>query len=142
MTSAILDTNVIVQAAIGSPRAASSRTVDALRNRLYRLVLSPETLNETFDVLSLQHIRVRHGWSDDEILSFLAFLVAHSDLHIVGHSVPASITRDHTDTALLGLAAESHAAYLVTNDRRHLLRLKRYGSTKIVTPTEFLRNLC
>ncbi len=34
----------------------------------------------------------------------------------------------------LSLAAESEAGYIVTNDRRHLLRLKQHGSTKIVTP--------
>jgi predicted nucleic acid-binding protein len=41
----------------------------------------------------------------------------------------------------LSLAAESSAAFLVTNDRRHLLRLRRHDSTRIVTPTRFLAEL-
>ena len=55
--------------------------------------------------------------------------------------VRADIPRDLTDTTLLSLAAESRADYLVTNDRRHLLRLKRYGTTAIIAPAAFLREL-
>jgi predicted nucleic acid-binding protein len=46
-----------------------------------------------------------------------------------------------TDAKFLGLAEEAGANFLVTNDRRHLLRLKRHGRTRIVTPARFLREL-
>jgi predicted nucleic acid-binding protein len=48
---------------------------------------------------------------------------------------------DVTDTKFLALAEESGATYLVTQDRRHLLRLKQYGKTQIVTPAQFLKEL-
>jgi predicted nucleic acid-binding protein len=38
----------------------------------------------------------------------------------------------------LSLAHEADADYLVTKDGRHLLRLKQYRRTRIVTPTRFL----
>jgi len=52
--------------------------------------------------------------------------------------VPASLPRDVTDVKFLSLAHEADADYLVTKDGRHLLRLKRYRRTRIVTPTQFL----
>ena len=82
MLAAILDTNVIVQAAISS-RGASFRVLNA----------------------------------------------------------HPSLTRDVSDTKFLSLAAESLADNLVTNDRRHLLPLRQYGVTRIVTPAQFLAQL-
>jgi predicted nucleic acid-binding protein len=41
----------------------------------------------------------------------------------------------------LSLAQEADADYLVTKDGRHLLRLKKFGRTQIVTPTRFLAAL-
>jgi len=55
--------------------------------------------------------------------------------------VSAELTRDVTDTKFLSLAAESGADFLVTNDRRHLLPLKRFEETSIVSPSEFVKNL-
>lgn len=63
------------------------------------------------------------------------------DRHNITKTVPAGLTRDVTDTKLLALADEANADYLVTNDRRHLLRLGRFGRTKIVTPAQFIRSL-
>jgi predicted nucleic acid-binding protein len=55
--------------------------------------------------------------------------------------VSATLPRDVTDTKLLALADEAGADYLVTNDRRHLLRLRQDGKTRIVTPARFLGEL-
>jgi predicted nucleic acid-binding protein len=41
----------------------------------------------------------------------------------------------------LSLASEANADFLVTKDGRHLLRLKKYRGTRIVTPAQFLREL-
>jgi putative PIN family toxin of toxin-antitoxin system len=141
MTAAILDTNILVSAAIGSPRAAAARALDAYYQGRYRLIFSPATIDELLEVLLLPHIRARHGWSDDEVLRFLTSLFVNADLYPDRHTVPASLTRDVTDPKFLALAVESGAPYLVTNDRRHLLRLGRYGPTRIVTPAHFLREL-
>ena len=84
-------------------------------------------------------MRELHGKSDDEVLEFVASLLFNSDRHIVDDSVPANIPRDLTDTKFLALAAQADADFLVTNDRRHLLRLGRFGRTQIVTPAQFIR---
>jgi predicted nucleic acid-binding protein len=98
-------------------------------------------LDEWLEVLSLPRIRARHGLSDDEILEFLASLIVSASQFPGKRKLPHSLTRDMTDTKFLTLAAESRAEYLVTNDRRHLLPLKRFLKTKIVTPAQFVSRL-
>jgi len=141
MIRAILDTNVVVQSVISSPPAASARVLDAYYSRRFRFVYSPSTLDELIDVLLLPPIRARHGLSDDEVLEFAASLLVSADRYDAVEAVPASLTRDITDSKFLDLAEASDADYLVTNDRRHLLGLKRHHRTEIITPAEFLRRL-
>lgn len=134
MITAILDTNVVVQAAI-SHRGASFRVIQASFERKYRPVFSRATFEELLQVLCLPSIRSQHAWSDREICNYLELLSADALLYAGDVQQPASLTRDATDTKFLALAAESGASYLVTNDRRHLVRLKQFGDTSIVTPT-------
>jgi putative PIN family toxin of toxin-antitoxin system len=139
--TAILDASVVVQAVISSARAASSRTLDALHDGKFHLIFSPAILDEWLEVLTVGRIRDRHGMTDDELLEHLASLLVNATRHTGTSSVPAHLARDVTDTKYLALAVESSADFLVTNDRRHLLRLRRIGRTKIVTPAQFLRVL-
>ena len=141
MTTAVLDTNVIVQALIGSPASASARVLDAYYDGRFRLAYSPDTLDELLAVLTVSHIRDRHGFSDDEVLEFVASLLQHGERFDGTTPIPADIVGDATDAKFLSVAEESRADYLVTNDHRHLLRLKSHGPTRLVTPAEFLRRL-
>jgi putative PIN family toxin of toxin-antitoxin system len=141
MISAILDTNVLVQAVISSPRSASQRALRAYRDKRYRLVFSAETLDELHEVLSLPQMQARHGWTNAELAQHFTFLLANSLFYRISHSVSPSLTRDVTDPKFLELAQAADAEYLVTNDRRHLLRLRQHGSTRIVTPAQFLHEL-
>jgi putative PIN family toxin of toxin-antitoxin system len=141
MITAILDTNVIVQAAMGSPRSASLHALQAYDAGRYRLAFSPETIDELLEVLQVPSIRARHGWSDEQIVRFVLSLLHLADILASHLKVPAALPRDQTDVKLLSLVETSGAAYLVTNDRRHLLRLKRFGQARILTPYQFLREI-
>lgn len=79
MIRAILDTNVLVQSVIGSPDAASARTLDAAYHGEFRILYSPDTLDELLAVLMVPSIRDRHGMSDDEILEFVASLLVRAE---------------------------------------------------------------
>jgi putative PIN family toxin of toxin-antitoxin system len=138
--SAILDTNVLLQAAL-SPRGGSLKVVSAYLEGQFQLIFSAETLEELQEVLLLPAIQARHLWSEADVIDFVTMLAADAPIYVVQKTVSAKLTRDLSDTKFLSLAAESGADYLVTNDRRHLLRLNRYGSTLIVTPTKFLAAL-
>lgn len=137
MLTAILDTNVFIRAAL-RPKSPSARVVDAYLDGKFQLVLSEAVLQELLTVLLLPDIRAVHGWSDDQILRFVMNLPAAAVVYPGLTPVPASLPRDVTDVKFLSLAHESDADYLVTKDGRHLLRLKKYRRTKIVTPTQFL----
>jgi len=140
MVTAILDTNIFIRAAL-CPASPSARVVDAYLDGEFQLVLSQPVLQELLTVLLLPGIREVHGWADDEILRFVTNLPAGAAMYAGLAHVPASLPRDVTDVKFLSLAAESDADYLVTKDGRHLLRLKKYRRTRIVTPTRFLAAL-
>lgn len=141
MISAILDTNVLLQSLIGSPRSASVQVLEAYYDGRFRLVSSSAVLDEAFEVLMVPRIRVLHGLSDDEILEFIASLIIDSNVFPDIEGISHEHARDVADTKFLALAQTSQADFLVTNDRRDLLRVKNYGVTQIVTPTTFLRQL-
>ena len=140
MLAAILDTNVFIRTAL-RPGSPSARVVDAYLHGTFQLVLSQAVLEELLTVLLLPDIREVHGWSDDKILRFVMNLPAGAVLYPGSAQVPANLPRDVTDVKFLSLAHESDADYLVTKDGRHLLRLKKYRRTRIVTPTQFLTRL-
>lgn len=137
MISAILDTNVVIQAAI-SRTGASYQVVQALFARQFEICISADVLDELYQVLTAPTIQARHAWDEQEVRDYIQLLVADAKLYPNQTAVSVSTARDVTDTKFLALAAESAANYLVTNDRRHLVRLGQVGMTKIVTPHKFL----
>ena len=143
MISAVVDTNVLVRGALSrNAKSASREVVDAFFTGRFSLVLSTEALDELRAVLTQEDVRARHGnQADEQILDFCRVLEVQAYFVEPTIGVPASLTRDVTDTKFLALAHESSANYLVTKDNRHLLRLKQYHGTRIVTPAQFMREL-
>lgn len=138
MTTAILDTNVVVQGVI-SDRGASHAALQLALDGRCQLVFSSDTLNELERVLAQPSIVALHGWTSSEIEDLLTLLAVQSVLFAGNLPVSPEITRDATDAKFLALSEEAAADYLVTNDRRHLLPLRRFGTTRIVTPATFVR---
>jgi putative PIN family toxin of toxin-antitoxin system len=141
MITAVLDTNVFVQYLIGGTQSASALTVEALLAGSYLAVFSTDTIDELVEVLSVSSMNARHGLSDDEILDFIASLLEAALIFPAEEVVSNELTRDVSDTKLLALVESASAAFLVTNDRRHLIRLKSHAGASIVTPARFLRAL-
>jgi putative PIN family toxin of toxin-antitoxin system len=140
MTHAILDTNVVVKGLIGSWKAASSQTLQALADNRFRLIASAETLLELSDVLELPILRARHRLAESEIWELLSILEFYAAPLVEPRSVRSDV-RDLSDRKFTDLVHAARPDFLVTNDRRHLLSLKRIGRTRIVTPAAFLRHL-
>lgn len=142
MITAIVDTNVLLRGAIsGSRHTPSKYLVDAFFADRFLLFLSRATFQEIQRVLAEVDVRAKHGWTDEKIVRFCRALEVRARFVEPKVTIPASVTRDATDTKFLALADESNANYLVTKDNRHLLRLKQYHRTRIVTPSQFLREL-
>ena len=138
--SAIIDTNVLVAGVITrNPRSASAAIVDALLAGRLTHFASQESLSEVRNVL--QVLRSYHHFTDDEIEEFCLGLELNSSLLQSTVTVSPTVPRDPTDAKWLALAKQSDADYLLTNDRRHLLRLRHFGRTQIVTPAMFVQAL-
>jgi predicted nucleic acid-binding protein len=141
MITAVLGTNVIVQSLFAHSRGAARGVLDSYFEGRFRPQFSDETLDELLAVLILPGIRAEHRLSDDALLEFIASLLANADRYSAGPSVPPALPRDITNTKFLALASHAKGQFLVTNDRRHLLRLKKFATTRIVTPAAFLRSI-
>jgi uncharacterized protein len=138
MTTVVLDTNVILQSLFATHRSASRAVLDHYFDGAFTLAFSDATLNELVNVLSIPRLKARHQLTDDETLEFVGALLTDASFY-PAPPVPPSIVRDITDQKFLSLLMQSSAMYFVTNDRRHLLPLKTYHATQIVTPANFLR---
>jgi putative PIN family toxin of toxin-antitoxin system len=141
MIRAVLDTNVFVQALIGRATSASAKVLDALRTSHYGLVLSPAVFEELVNVLRLDALRARHQLTDEGVDDFartmLSLAVVYPDVRLISPALP----RDVSDTKFLDLAISARADYLVTNHRRHLVRLGIHAGVAILSPAAFLRRL-
>ena len=141
---AVVDTNVLVAGVLtSSSRSTSRRLLDRHRKGEFTLLLSPATLTEIQEVLALPQLRAMHRLTDDEIRLFCLRLEFDKSTRVLAgnRSVSPSVTRDVTDTKWVALALEGDADYLVTNDHRHLHRLRKIGRTRVVTPHKFLQAL-
>lgn len=126
----VFDTNLLISAYLwgGAPR----RALERIREGRWILLGSRQTLDELIRVLGYR----RFGLTASEIRPILDDIMALSRVIEVKEPV-AVITDDPTDNIFLGLAGEGRAAYLVSGDR-HLLRLRTYQHTNIITVRRFL----
>ena len=111
MIAAILDTNVLVQSIIGSPRSASARVREAYYDGRFQLAVSPATFDELIDVLTLPSIRKRHGFSDDEILECVESLLPNAVTYrfTITGQVTSVLDQSVEVRALLGDVTDSGA---------------------------------
>ena len=128
----VIDTNVIVSAAIGiaSPPA---RLVDWVLRGLAQAVTCPTLITEYKDVVCREKFR-RYGFPPP----WLDYMIADS-LHLPDppdwpHPIP-----DPKDAPILALAWTS-GAWLVTGNMKHFPRAARRGVT-VLSPADYLTRL-
>lgn len=142
MTSAVVDTNIIVAGVLTkNPRSASRGVIDQLFAGAFELLLSPAALMEIQHVLALPRMQAIHQLTDEDMRGLCRALEVQSRMLSGAVEVSPAITRDVSDTKWVALALKGDADYLVTRDRRHLHRLRTIGRTKIVTAHAFLQAL-
>ena len=128
----VFDTNIFISAfAIPGGRAEEAYLLGLRRKfTLYSLV---PILTET-----VQKLREKFGWEKNKIINFLRTIAGvatmvkpQSHLHLLS---------DDPDNRILECAEEAKADFIVTGDR-HLLSLKHFKSTDIITLSDFLKKL-
>jgi len=132
----VLDANVFVSFLL-THSPTISKIVQSWKNNKFTLLVSDEILLEYKEIL----IRtVGKGLVLASQADFLFEEISKESLNIqVTSEVEAS--PDKKDNRYLACAKDGKAAYLVTGDKKHLLKLKSFAKTKIVSPKEFVEIL-
>jgi len=128
----VFDTNVLTSAYLwpGIPRTA----LDMARSGRIILVSAQPAIEEFVRVLGY-----RKFWlSPEEIAPLVDDLMSLSTIVHPRHMVDV-VTRDPTDNLFLEIALQGKCSVLVSGDR-HLLDLRRYRRTHILTPATFVRS--
>lgn len=130
----VLDTNVYYSA-LHSPAGPLEVLLAAgVRERRYRLLVSPFILHELHEKLMEKFV-----WEESRALSAIKQIVHAAEL-VHPQTVPAVIADDPDDDSILACAVVGQADLIISGDR-HLLQLKEYAGIPIVRPMDFLRTL-
>jgi putative PIN family toxin of toxin-antitoxin system len=138
MIRALLDTNVLVSAAI-KPQGKPAQILQLAAAR-YELLCTEFILNELADVLARPHLQKKYrdlvapGRREQ-----FAGLV-RSLAEVIAVSSELRVVADADDNAVLAGALDGRADYLVSGDP-HLLQHGVYRRCQIVTPDAFLQVL-
>jgi len=126
----VCDTNVLVSAVLfgGQPREVLRRIAEG--NAIG--YTSPDLKRELADVLA----REKFGLSSEQVSSILQ-LIGETFIEVVPDEVPDVIRDDPDDNVVLACAVAANAQWIVSGDR-HLLDLKSYQETTILSPVDAL----
>lgn len=126
----VLDTNILISALgwKGNPRNIFNKAIDGE----FELVLSHKQLSELLRVLSYPKFK----FSSEQKDRFLSILLGIVMLVKTKHSINV-IKEDPDDNVILEPANEMKIDYIISGDG-HLLKLKEFKGTRIVTPKQFL----
>lgn len=128
--SCVLDTNVYISATLfgGNPR----KVLQLARKRAIQNFTSLDTLIE---ISNKFHQKFKFQEEDvSKILKGISRLTT-----IVKPKIKLTVVKtDPSDNKILACAHAANANYIITGDS-HLLNLKRFKATKIITPTDFLK---
>ncbi len=130
----VFDTNALISAVL-SDESVSRRAFDHALDRGTILVSLP-VVTELNEVLSREKFRAYI--TEDEARQFLATFAGASEW--VEIDVTINDCRDPTDNKFLELAVSGRATHIVTGDN-DLLVLNQFQEKRILTPSEFLRQI-
>jgi putative PIN family toxin of toxin-antitoxin system len=132
----VLDTNILVSALI-TRSGPTDRLYVAWQEQRYDLVTSDEQLEEFRRVTRYPRVK--------KLIDPSAAGAMYNHLrvsNIVLDKLPAlDRSPDPADNFLLAMAQAGAAEYLVTGDKRDVLRLKKHGNTHIVNTADMLKVL-
>ena len=133
MLKVVLDTSVFVSAILSKNRETSpSIILDKWQQKCFNLVISPQLQEELIIVLLRKGIK-------SESIENLVMIIETLDLKIEGVYQATLLDKiDPNDNMFLAASYEAKANYLVSLDN-HLLSLKFYHGTQILTPSLFLK---
>ncbi len=129
----VIDTNILISALLAGT-SLPAHLIVLWREGRFGLLTSAEQLDELMRVTRYPKIRERLA------PAFAGRLINEiRDLAVLLTELPVvTASPDPHDNYLLAMAASGSADFLVTGDKRDLLALRLFESTKIVTVRDFL----
>ncbi len=88
-------------------------------------------------VIQYPKLRNLYQYTDKQVEDFLEG-IRRVAIWVEGTERLAVVKNDGSDNRFVELAVAGSARFIVTGDKRHLLKIRRYRSIEIVSPTEFL----
>jgi len=137
--SVIFDTNALLPLLVGFTRRAKALR-QAWQARRFELFITPQTLTEVEKVLTYPRVRRNYALTRSEVNAVVETLKGRARLLPGSYEGVTSVQADEADNVFLAAALESGAHYLVTQDA-HLLNLKYYHGTQIISLAQFVRLL-
>lgn len=126
MHKVVLDTNVILSGILfgGTP----ALLLDAIQKQKFIFCSSQQNYAEVLDKLTHKFL------VDETILNDVSTIFSYGVFYIPTTKV--NFPHDPKDAYLLELAQTCNADYFITGDQKHLLPLKMWKTTKIITPAQ------
>ena len=135
MIRLVLDTNTLISA-VGWRHSKQRKILEACLFKQYLLIESPQLLEEFVAVIS----RPKFSFvSEEQKNEFVTRLISHCEMVRPKRKLNI-IKQDPADNKVLECSLEGKADYMITGDR-HLLNLKQFGKTEILTASEFLQKV-
>lgn len=133
MIKVVIDTSVFIAALLSKSQASSSvQVLNSWRDSRFTLVMAPQLLREL--VIKLIQKKVPQADIED-----LVTLIGEAAINIPGAYKATHLDDiDPDDNMFLAAAYEAKADYLISLDKEHLLPLKHYHGTQILTPVLFI----
>lgn len=133
MIRLVLDTNTLISA-VGWRNSKQRRILETCLFKKYLLIESADLLKEFVTVIS----RPKFSFvSEEQKNEFLTRLMSHCEI-VEPKKKLNVIKQDPADNKVLECSLEGKAHYIITGDQ-HLLNLKQFGKTAILTASEFLQ---
>jgi len=136
MFKVVVDTSVFIAGMSTKNRQSiSGQVISMWRASAFTLVMSPQILREIVAKL------IDKEFGEEIIIQFVT-AIAKTALHIPGAYESTKLdTIDKDDNKFLAAAYEAGADFLVSLDKEHILPLKFFHGTQILTPFLFVRTM-
>lgn len=130
----VFDTNIVISASFW--RGKPFDCLSAWARGEFVAAVSPQLLSEYFETLE----EMLHRYPGKPFVPWAQTLTESADLIFPAERAPGA-TDDPDDEMVLECARAAGADFLVSGDKRHLLKLRTFRGVKIVTCDHFLSHL-
>lgn len=129
-----VDTNFLISATQWDYSVAHKLLIKLINSNT-EIFTTKEIIEEFIEILErdFKYVKEEARSIAEKILQFLKLVEPTEKLDVVKD--------DPSDNKIVECAIASNSKYIITYDKKHLLKLKEYKGIKIITPEEMLRIL-